>query len=132
MDQRDRAVELFLRDKECRVLVATPGAAKEGLTLTVANHVIFYDRGFSLDDYLQAQDRIHRVSQVKTCYVYNLIMRESIDEWVELLLQAKRLAAQLAQGDVSYEYYQSQASYTYGDVIKGILGLNRDGEGGER
>jgi SNF2 family DNA or RNA helicase len=123
MEQRNRAVEVFLKDPDCRVLIATPGAAKEGLTLTVANHVIFYDRGFSLDDYLQAQDRIHRVSQVKTCYVYNLIMRESIDEWVELLLQAKRLAAQLAQGDVSYEYYQAQASYTYGDVIRGILGL---------
>jgi SNF2 family DNA or RNA helicase len=123
MEQRNRAVELFLKDPDCRVLIATPGAAKEGLTLTVANHVIFYDRGFSLDDYLQAQDRIHRVSQVKTCYVYNLIMRESIDEWVELLLQAKRLAAQLAQGDVSHEYYQARASYTYGDVIRGILGL---------
>jgi len=129
MEQRDRSIELFLKDVECRVLVATPGAAKEGLTLTVANHVFFYDRGFSLDDYLQAQDRIHRVSQVKTCYVYNLIMRESIDEWVELLLQAKRLAAQLAQGDISREYYDSQASYSYGDVIRGILGLNRDDAG---
>jgi len=69
------------------------------------------------------------VSQVKTCYVYNLIMRESIDEWVELLLQAKRLAAQLAQGDISREYYDSQASYSYGDVIRGILGLNRDDAG---
>jgi SNF2 family DNA or RNA helicase len=129
MEQRNRAIELFLNDSDCRVLVATPGAAKEGLTLTVANHVIFYDRGFSLDDYLQAQDRIHRVSQVKTCYVYNLIMRESIDEWVELLLQAKRLAAQLAQGDITPEYYQAQATYTYGDVIKGILCLTRDDAG---
>lgn len=124
MEQRNRAVELFLKDAECRVLVATPGAAKEGLTLTVANHVIFYDRGFSLDDYLQAQDRIHRVSQVKTCYVYNLIMRDSIDEWVELLLQAKRLAAQLAQGDITVEFYRASASYSYGDVIRGILGLD--------
>ena len=124
MEQRNRAVDVFLRDRDCRVLVATPGAAKEGLTLTVANHVIFFDRGFSLDDYLQAQDRIHRVSQSKICYVYNLIMKDSIDEWVELLLQAKRLAAQLAQGDISLEYYQAKASYTYGDVIRGILGLD--------
>jgi SNF2 family DNA or RNA helicase len=124
IDQRNRAVDVFLKDPECRVLVATPGAAKEGLTLTVANHVVFFDRGFSLDDYLQAQDRIHRVSQVKTCYVYNLLMRDSIDEWVDLLLQAKRLAAQLAQGDITAEFYASQASYSYGDVIRGILGLD--------
>lgn len=123
MEQRNRAVEVFLKDAECRVLVATPGAAKEGLTLTVANHVIFFDRGLGLDDYLQAQDRIHRVSQVKTCYVYNLIMRDSIDEWVEVLLEAKRLAAQLAQGDVTFEYYKSQMSYSYGDIVREILGI---------
>lgn len=123
MDQRNRAIELFLKDSECRVLIATPGAAKEGLTLTVANHVIFFDRGFSLDDYLQAQDRIHRVSQVKTCYVYNLIMRDSIDEWVDLLLQAKKLAAQLAQGDISYDYYKNNMSYSYGEIVRGILDL---------
>lgn len=125
MEQRNRSVELFLNDPECKVLVATPGAAKEGLTLTVANHVIFFDRGFSLDDYLQAQDRIHRVSQVKTCYVYNLIMRNSVDEWVDLLLQAKRLAAQLAQGDITYDYYKSQISYSYGDIVRGILDMEK-------
>jgi len=123
MEQRNRAVELFLKDEKCKVLVATPGAAKEGLTLTVANHVIFFDRGFSLDDYLQAQDRIHRVSQVKTCYVYNLIMRDSIDEWVDVLLHAKKLAAQLSQGDISAENYQSQMSYSYGEMVRKILGI---------
>jgi SNF2 family DNA or RNA helicase len=124
MDRRNYAVKQFLDDLECRIMVATPAAAKEGLTLTVANHVIFFDRGFSLDDYLQAQDRIHRVSQVKACYVYNFIMRDSIDEWVEQLLQAKRLAAQLAQGDISSEYFRSQISYSYGEIVRQILGIN--------
>lgn len=123
MDERNRSVKKFLNSDECKVLVATPGAAKEGLTLTVANHVIFFDRGFSLDDYLQAQDRIHRVSQVKTCYVYNLMMQDSIDGWVDVLLHAKRLAAQLAQGDISIEYYRSQMSYSFGDILKEILNI---------
>lgn len=123
MEQRNRAIEVFLKDEQCKVLVATPGAAKEGLTLTVANHVIFFDRGFSLDDYLQAQDRIHRVSQVKTCYVYNLVMRDSIDEWVDVLLHAKKLAAQFVQGDISGDYYRSHMSYSYGEMIRTILGI---------
>lgn len=121
MEERNKSVKKFLANDDCRVLVATPGAAKEGLTLTVANHVIFYDRGFSLDDYLQAQDRIHRVSQTKTCYVYNLLMRDSIDMWVDVLLQAKKLAAQLTQGDISLEYYRSQINYTFGDILGEIL-----------
>src|SRR5262249_18904600 len=70
---RSRAIEAFRTEANSKVLVATPSAAKEGLTLTVANHAIFFDRSFSLDDYLQAQDRIHRISQIKTCFVTNLV-----------------------------------------------------------
>jgi SNF2 family DNA or RNA helicase len=125
MEERDNAIIKFMTDDQIGVLVATPGAAKEGLTLTVANHVIFYDRSFSLDDYLQAQDRIHRVSQTKPCFVYNLIMQDSIDEWVDLLLRVKELAAQLAQGDISAEYYRSQVSYEFGEMIKQILNISQ-------
>ena len=100
---RDTAIKNFKLDKACKILVATPAAAKEGLTLTVANHAVFYDRSFSLDDYLQAQDRIHSISQSRTCYVTNLIAAHSIDEWVDVLLAAKHLAAQLGQGDINLD-----------------------------
>lgn len=123
IEERNRSIRKFLELDDCKVFVATPGAAKEGLTLTVANHVIFFDRSFSLDDYLQAQDRIHRVSQTRQCFVYNLMMQDSVDGWIDVLLHAKRFAAQLAQGDISHEYYQSQISYSFGDVLKGILNV---------
>lgn len=121
IDDRNRSIKRFKNEPSTRVFIATPGAAKEGLTLTVANHVIFYDRGFSLDDYLQAQDRIHRISQTKTCYVRSLIMEDSIDEWVDVLLQAKHLAAQLAQSDISLDYYRSQISYDFGEILSRVL-----------
>jgi SNF2 family DNA or RNA helicase len=122
---RSSALTTFKNDPECRVLVATPGAAKEGLTLTVANYAVFYDRSFSLDDYLQAQDRIHRISQGKSCFVYNLIARDTIDEWVDRLLAAKHLAAQLGQGDISREQYQERATYEFGQMIRDVLRLDR-------
>ena len=115
------AIRTFLDDPSAKVFIATPGSAKEGLTLTVANHVIFYDRLFSLDDYLQAQDRIHRISQNRVCHVHNLIMRDSIDEWVEALLHSKRVAAQLAQGDIDRETYQKEMSYEFGGILQAIL-----------
>lgn len=123
MEERNRSVELFRRN-EYKILFATPASAKEGLTLTMANHVIFYDRGFSLDDYLQAQDRIHRISQTKKCFVHNIIMKGSIDEWVDLLLQAKQNAAFLAQGDITKEQYIQIANYSFGDLIKEVLMIN--------
>lgn len=118
---RNASVDKFKTDVTCMVLFATPQAAKEGLTLTVANHVIFYDRGFNLDDYLQAQDRIHRISQEKTCYIYNFITRGSIDEWIDKLIQAKHYAALLAQGDIPKDEYTQIADYSYSEIIKEIL-----------
>ncbi len=122
--ERDTAIKRFKTEVSCKVLVATPAAAKEGLTLTVANHAIFYDRSFSLDDYLQAQDRIHRISQSRPCHITNLIGSQSIDEWVDVLLAAKQLAAQLGQGDITVDQYSKQAAYTYGAMIRDVLGLD--------
>ena len=121
IDERNSSVDRFMRDDDCRVLLATPGAAKEGLTLTVANHAIFYDRSFSLDDYLQAQDRIHRISQTSRCFVHNLIARNTIDEWVDMLLHAKYQAAQLTQGDISCDDFESSFAYDLSDQLLRVL-----------
>ena len=124
MSDREEALENFKTDPGCRVLVATPGAAKEGLTLTVANHAVFYDRSFSLDDYLQAQDRIHRISQEKPCHVTNLIAAGTVDTWVDALLSAKHLAAQLGQGDLTRQEYDNQADYAFGEMVRDVLRLD--------
>lgn len=123
MPIREEALAAFKGDPSCRVLVATPGAAKEGLTLTVANHAVFYDRSFSLDDYLQAQDRIHRISQERNCFVTNLIASGTIDRWVDALLSAKNLAAQLGQGDIGRGDYDAQADYAFGAMLRDVLAL---------
>ena len=123
MADRQGALNAFKAKPECRVLVATPGSAKEGLTLTVANHAVFFDRSFSLDDYLQAQDRIHRISQDRPCHVTNLIGKDTVDTWVDALLTAKHLAAQLGQGDITRGEYESRADYTFGEMIREVLHL---------
>ena len=123
IQDRNRSVELF-KSGNSNVLFATPQSAKEGLTLTIANNVIFYDRGFNLDDYLQAQDRIHRISQTKDCNIYNLMIKDSIDKWIDILLQAKQNAAFLAQGDYKLGKYQDAMDYSFGDLVKEILNIN--------
>lgn len=122
IEERNRSVSAF-KEEDARILFATPQSAKEGLTLTVANHAIFYDRGFNLDDYLQAQDRIHRISQKKDCNIYNLMVEESIDVWIDLLLKAKQKAAFLAQGDITLSAYQNEADYTFSNIVHEILNI---------
>lgn len=124
MAKREEALTAFKGEPQCRVLVATPGAAKEGLTLTMANHAVFFDRGFSLDDYLQAQDRIHRISQDKACFVTNLVATGTVDNWVDALLSAKHLAAQLGQGDIDRAEYDARADYAFGEMVRDVLRLD--------
>ncbi len=122
MARRTEVVRWFMTNPADQVLVATTGAAKEGLTLTAANHVVFFDRGYSLDEYLQSQDRIHRVSQTRKCFVYNLIIPDSIDEWIDQIIEQKRLAAQLVQGDIAPDAYMMRADLSFTDLLRRILG----------
>ena len=124
VEKRNISIERFKHEDDCKMLIATPGAAKEGLTLTVANHVVFFDRSFSLDDYLQAQDRIHRISQKRTCFVHNLMARNTIDEWVDALLNAKHQAAQLVQGDISKEHFGENFDGNISEMLASILAKN--------
>ena len=117
IEDRNKSIERFKSDPSRRVLVATPGAAKEGLTLTVANYAIFYDRNFSLNDWLQAQDRIHRISQVQPCFIIHLLAKNSIDIWVDsLLLYKQRLANLVLHDDLSAEN-----QVLYNDKISSII-----------
>lgn len=120
VEDRNKSVAVFKKG-EAKVLFATPQSAKEGLTLTVANNAIFYDRGFNLDDYLQAQDRIHRISQQRECNIYNLMIEDSIDVWIDVLLKAKQRAAFLAQGDIKLAEYKNDADYSFASIIHEIL-----------
>jgi len=94
--------------------------------LTVANNAVFYDRSFSLDDYLQAQDRIHRISQTQPCVITNIRAENTVDEWVDVLLAAKQLAAKLGQGDITRLQYEAEVSYAFGDMVRDVLGLKEN------
>lgn len=101
MDGRSRmsALSLFKNDPDVRLLIANPAAAREGLTLTEARAAIYLDRTFNLVDFLQSQDRIHRLSQIKPCEIVLLTAQDSIDEFVDFSLNQKHRLARYAQRD---------------------------------
>lgn len=98
-EERDAAVKAFKTDPATRILIANPAAAREGLTLTEANMAIYVDRTFNLVDYLQSQDRIHRISQTRDCEIVLLIAQNTVDEFIDFTLEQKHRVAQFAQFD---------------------------------
>ncbi len=99
IEERNNVVVKFMTMSIHKILIANPAAAKEGLTLTSANNAIYLDRNFKMDDYLQSQDRIHRISQTKKCHIIKLIARNTIDEYTDEILEKKELIAKYALGD---------------------------------
>lgn len=97
--ERNNIVVKFMDLEKYKVLIANPAAAKEGLTLTSANNSIYLDRNFNMDDYLQSQDRIHRIGQTKKCNIIKLIARRTIDEYTDDILQKKEAIAKFTMGD---------------------------------
>jgi SWI/SNF-related matrix-associated actin-dependent regulator of chromatin subfamily A-like protein 1 len=99
IEKRNFIINNFKNDPSFKILVANPAAAREGLTLTSANNAIYLDRNFNLVDYLQSQDRIHRISQTKKCKIIKLVGDETIDVFIDEILRRKKIIANYLQGD---------------------------------
>lgn len=122
-DDRDRAVNAFRSDPNTRLLIANPAAAREGLTLTEANVAVYLDRTFNLVDYLQSQDRIHRISQEQACEIVLLIAGSTVDEFIDFSLEQKHRLARYAQAD-SDSISEDDLQLRKPEVLRALIGSN--------
>jgi len=76
------------------VFLVSLKAGGTGLNLTGADIVIHYDPWWNLSAQNQATDRTHRIGQTKHVQVFNLIAKDTIEEKILKLQEAK---AELAQ-----------------------------------
>jgi SNF2 family DNA or RNA helicase len=96
-EKRQQIVNLFQNEPFYKVLVMTEAGAY-GLNLQAASYVIHYDSPWSVAKLMQREDRAHRIGQTKPVTVYNLIARQTIDEYVLKKLHKKqKLAVELLQ-----------------------------------
>lgn len=88
-EERQKHKKAFIENPEYKIILGTIGALGTTHTLTVANNVIFYDEPWQAADKHQAEDRIHRVGTTKTCNIYTLISKGTIDERVHKIIYNK-------------------------------------------
>jgi SNF2 family DNA or RNA helicase len=82
-----------------RLLFAQQRTGGIGITLTAAKTAIYYTRSWSLEEYLQSQDRLHRIGQTGTVSILHLIAKGSIDEEIAKALRGKQTLADQLTGD---------------------------------
>lgn len=91
-DTREAKIRRFHDDKFSFVLVANPAACSEGISLHTACHnAIYVDRTYNAAQYLQSEDRIHRLGLAPTTKteIEILVSPHSIDDSVRRRLEAK-------------------------------------------
>lgn len=99
---RERELHRFRNDASCSVLLANPAACGEGVSLHHwCHHAIYLDRTFNAGQFLQSQDRIHRLGlRDDTITQFTILMSEgTIDATVNGRLIEKVKAMSTLMGD---------------------------------
>ena len=97
--KRRELVAKFQEDDTAVFLISLK-AGGTGLNLTAAEAVIHFDPWWNMSAQNQATDRAHRIGQQNTVQVFKLIMKDSIEEKIQKLQEAKKdLADAFVEGN---------------------------------
>jgi len=102
-DERNKIIKEFRdKDSKMKILLGTIKTVKEGLNLTIANKIILLSQPFSPGEYDQISDRTHRINQLKNVYIFPLVFRETIDEYVFSIVEKKRVGINKVMDNEDY------------------------------
>ena len=102
-DQFNKNVKLFQEDNKHLVFLGTHQRAGTGITLNKASYMILIDCPWTAAVTKQVEDRIHRIGSKSTVFIYRLICRGTIDEFVQKAIQRKEAIADFIIDDKTDE-----------------------------
>ncbi|HLS71753.1 MAG TPA: DEAD/DEAH box helicase, partial [Chitinophagaceae bacterium] len=88
--EREKAIQEFQNNEECRVFLISLKAGGVGLNLTAADYVYIVDPWWNPAVEQQAIDRTHRIGQTKNIFAYRMICKDTIEEKILLLQDRKK------------------------------------------
>ncbi|MBS0293792.1 MAG: DEAD/DEAH box helicase [Proteobacteria bacterium] len=92
--RRRELVKRFQEDDQVPFFVLSIKAGGSGLNLTAASHVVHFDRWWNPAVENQATDRAYRIGQHRNVLVHKFIVRGTIEERIDALIQAKQQLVQ--------------------------------------
>jgi SNF2 family DNA or RNA helicase len=105
---RNTLVNQFHEDPAAKIFIAQIQAGSLGIDLTPASNAIFYSLDYSYANYVQAQDRLHRIGQENKVTYYQLVVPRTIDTLTLQILEEK---GNLAEAIVHDPYILRQTDY---------------------
>jgi non-specific serine/threonine protein kinase len=111
---REKAIQNFQNNDECRVFLISLKAGGVGLNLTAADYVYIVDPWWNPAVEQQAIDRTHRIGQTKNIFAYRMICVDTIEDKILQLQEKKRkLASELIADDASFVKALSKSDVEY-------------------
>ncbi len=111
---REKAIQNFQNNDECRVFLISLKAGGVGLNLTAADYVYIVDPWWNPAVEQQAIDRTHRIGQTKNIFAYRMICIDTIeDKILELQERKRKLASELIADDASFVKALSKSDVEY-------------------
>jgi non-specific serine/threonine protein kinase len=101
--ERERSIQRFQNDENCRVFLISLKAGGVGLNLTAADYVYIVDPWWNPAVEQQAIDRTHRIGQTKNIFAYRMICTDTVEDKILKLQERKRnLAKDLITDDEGF------------------------------
>lgn len=86
---RDDMVEEFKHSEDRKLLIASYKVLNSAVTITQATRNIYFDRSYSLTEWLQSQKRTHRIGQDERVITNPIIFDETLDTRLDARLESK-------------------------------------------
>jgi len=100
---REKAIQNFQNNEECRVFLISLKAGGVGLNLTAADYVYIVDPWWNPAVEQQAIDRTHRIGQTKNIFAYRMICKDTVEEKIlELQERKKSLVKEIIADDSGF------------------------------
>lgn len=93
-----QAVDSF-KAGNVQVFVGNPAKGSEGITLTCAKTMIYFNNSYRLSQRTQSEDRFHRIGQTDSVHIIDLAAVDTVDTAIIDILRRKQELASFVQGD---------------------------------
>jgi non-specific serine/threonine protein kinase len=111
---REKAIQNFQKNDDCRVFLISLKAGGVGLNLTAADYVYIVDPWWNPAVEQQAIDRTHRIGQTKNIFAYRMICIDTIEDKILQLQERKKvLAKELISDETSFVKALTKADVEY-------------------
>ncbi len=119
IEERALSVQNFQDiNSSVKIFLGSIQTCNYGLTLTAANKLFILTLPFSVGEYDQVSDRLHRIGQKSVVNIYPLIYKDTIDEYVYDVIESKRKEITKVIDNEDYESNISES--VVNDVIEKI------------